>query len=103
MTAVTILDGIQNQTAITRATMDAAMAKSHAASPRAPVSSGDGWDAARLGTPCAAFVVIEGRERVRCWRPPEPSGRGLFGARCRRRRIDAPQGWRNLRRQSAAE
>jgi hypothetical protein len=77
MTVVTILDGIQNQTAITRATMDAALAKSHAALAESarlerrrpgPTAS---WE------PCAAFVVIEGRGRVRCWRPPEPSGRGF--------------------------
>ena len=75
MTVVTILDGIQNQTAITRATMDAALAKSHAAlaesarlEPRPPGRT-TSWE------PCAAFIVIVGRGRVRCWRPPEPLGR----------------------------
>ena len=77
MTVATILDGIQNQTAFTRATMDAALAKSHAA-----LAESARLERRRPGRitswePCAAFVVIEGRGRVRCWRPPEPSGRGL--------------------------
>ena len=76
MTVVTILDRIHNQAATARAAMDATLAKGHAALA----------DSARLERrrpertswePCAAFVMIEGRGRLRCWRPPEPWGKGF--------------------------
>jgi hypothetical protein len=74
---VTILDEIQHRTAILRATMDATLAKSHAALAESArlelrrAARATSWE------PCAAFVVIEGRGRIRCWRPPEPSGQGF--------------------------
>ena len=77
MTVGMILDGIQNQTAITRAIMDAALAKSHAA-----LAESARLERRRPGRttswePCAAFIMIVGRGRVRCCRPPEPSGGGF--------------------------